>query len=109
MSSRWEQHSGHDYYVDNRTGKRISPWTDEHIKTHGHYKNVHTGERKLDRPLYPGAMDDWVFVATEFHDHVEQRHEEPKPVRITVTENIVKWSGKDDSAESHPEWEACKK
>lgn len=46
-ASRWEQHSGHDYWVDTRTGKRIDPTRGtRHIKTPGHY--VFADGRVLD-------------------------------------------------------------
>ena len=109
-SSRWKQHSSRTRYIDSRTGKGIDPFrTDKHF-TGGYYENLETGKQAtcLDYTTYPdfirylrpyewGAPDTipegWRFVKQEFQPYVQKIEEEPKPVTITITENIVKWTG----------------
>lgn len=118
-SSRWQQHDPRTYYVDKRTGEKIDRY--KHVKEAAYNTLNSTGERLPDNcsvwTLYRkrersvtdrnwGYSDtesyknpDYVpselrtYHATVFEDYVEERDEGPKPVTITVTENIVKWSG----------------
>ena len=112
-SSRWKQHGNRNYYVDTRTGKHIDPWAGNgrHIKTEAHYRDRNTGEHLTyfasapgDRHVYRGGYytnagrrvdrEDREYVATEFQPWVEHRTEEaPRPVTLSITENIVKWDG----------------
>jgi len=93
-SSRWEQHSRVKVYTDKRTGETIkNPYDDEHWGA-GTKGNL-------------------------FKDHVEITEFPPKPVTLSVTDNIVLWRKKKHhpdcrcndclSKESHPEWKACKR
>jgi len=114
-SSRWRQHDPRTYYVDKRTGARIKDRY-KHVKEHSYSTLNSTGERLPDScalwTLYkeestgygyqvqqPYKNPDYVsselrtYHPTVFEDYVEERDEGPKPVTITVTENIVKWSG----------------
>jgi hypothetical protein len=112
-SSRWEQHSPRIYYVDTRTGKTVDRYS--HVKEHSYSTDARTGERLPDicgeyyiwkterRYGYEERVScknpDYVlpelrtYHPTVFEDYLEERREGPKPVTITVTENIVKWSG----------------
>jgi hypothetical protein len=108
-SSRWKQHYGKDFYIDNRTGKRIDPW-----RGTKHWANadeagdycLKTGA-KLDEQCCVadgcrGRLDPWgsrnVYhrnderrhVAIEFRDYVERAHQDTKVVTLIVTENITK-------------------
>lgn len=114
-SSRWRQHDSRTYYVDTRTGKNVDRYS--HVKEHGHFTLNSTMEKLPDTcsvwTLYkneegrgggyqiPRSYKNPDYVPSElrtyhptvFEDYLEERHEGPKPVNITVTENIVKWSG----------------
>lgn len=96
-SSRWRQHRGTNYYVDNRTGKRIDPYrraadgTFPHVADGGYYRDA-AGNRH-ERQVYRGNDHLFEYVPTVFADHVEKRHDGPKPVTIGVTENVTKWTG----------------
>ena len=86
-SSRWKQHYGHTRYVDTRTGKGIDPWLDKHIAGGGYRVNKLTGKR-MAADDYSTMHYDW--VTAEFKDYVKEIHEGPKPVTLTVTDNIVR-------------------
>jgi hypothetical protein len=86
-SSRWKQHYGHTRYIDTRTGKGINPWLDKHIAGGGYRINKLTGER-MAADDYSTMNYDW--VTAEFKDYVKEIHDGPKPVTLTVTDNIVK-------------------
>lgn len=113
-SSRWEHHDQRTYYVDSRTGEKID--RNEHVKSWGHYTLDSTGEvvpsdaceyMRYVKTRQTGWLEDMVpeknpayiephlrtYHRTVYNDYVEERHEGAKPVTITVTENIVKWSG----------------
>jgi hypothetical protein len=116
-SSRWEQHDPRTYYVDTRTGKTVDRYS--HVKEQSYYTDARTGERlpadcgeyyryvKTRKTWYSEDHYDMVpeknpayipsecrtYHQTVFEDYIEERQEGPKPVTITVTENIVKWSG----------------
>jgi hypothetical protein len=104
-SSRWEQHRGRDYYIDNRTGKRIDPWrSGKHIASGGYEECVKTGTRLDDTgcahdgcPTGGGlgyhGYDMKRYVRRVFKDYVEKVHEDTKAVTLTVTENITKIAG----------------
>lgn len=104
-SSRWKQHYGKNYYIDNRTGKRIDPWrSDKHVEVEAYYvhKNDPTRTLSLDE-LHSRTFRDWAklgetlhdyeYVSTQFKDYVERKHEPTEKVTIHITENIVKWTG----------------
>jgi hypothetical protein len=119
-SSRWEQHSSRICYVDTRTGKTVDRYA--HVREPGYYTDARTGARLPDTChvyyLYktekrygydeqvPCKNPDYVppelrtYHGTVFEDYIEERREGPKPVTITVTENIVKWSGELPDAQS---------
>lgn len=86
-SSRWEQHGGHTRYIDTRTGKGIDPFLDKHVAGGGYRINKLTGKR-MAIDDYSTMNYDW--VTTEFKDYVKEIHEGPKPVTLTVTDNIVR-------------------
>jgi hypothetical protein len=87
-SSRWEQHYGRTRYIDTRTGKGINPWLDKHVASGGYRRNKLTGERVSDKDYsYSGEYE---YVPTVFKDYVKEIHEGPKPVTLTVTDNIVR-------------------
>lgn len=99
-SSRWKQHHGKNYFIDNRTGKRIDPWRgDKHIERHGYYECAATGSR-LDehgnenccdhRNRGYHGFDKKRYVPTVFRDYVQQVHEDTKAVTLLITENITK-------------------
>lgn len=116
-SSRWEHHDQRPYYVDSRTGEKID--RDKHVREWGHYTLDSTGEVlpseadhyytyvKTRRTYYREDEFDMVpeknpayierhlrtYHRTVYNDYVEERHEGAKPVTITVTENIIKWTG----------------
>jgi hypothetical protein len=116
-SSRWEQHDQRPYYVDSRTGEKIE--RREHVREESHYTLDSTGERlppeasvymnylMTRRSFYPEGQFDVVpeknpayiepylrtYHPTVYNDYVEEREEGARLVTITVTENIVKWSG----------------
>lgn len=113
-SSRWKQHHGRDYYVDTRTGEKVT-----HLYSSGNYESPDYWAKlggyyddKGNRWKADGSYHHEI-IARGYHyesgvlqPYIEQRNDGPKPVTITVTENIVKWNG--TTVESHPEWEACK-
>jgi hypothetical protein len=98
--SRWESHRGHTYSVDNRTGKKINPWSSngKHIKAEAYYlapdgrKYSMEEANKLPYPEREKITRSRNYVSTVFHDYVESRTDPVKPVTITVTENIVKFA-----------------
>lgn len=115
-SARWKQHSGKSYHIDNRTGKRIDPYSGDgkHITVHGHmahrdnpqwtisseeYHNIRWSNIARSSQGYitsGGGKNDitaYDYVPTQFKDYVEHKREDTKLVTISVTENIVKWSG----------------
>lgn len=69
MSSRWKQHYGRRKYIDTRTGKSVDPFRDGSE----HYEGWNGQENQ------------------PFASHIEVV-DEVRPVTITVTENVVKWS-----------------
>jgi hypothetical protein len=112
-SSRWEQHRGKDYYIDNRTGKRIDPYRSrKHIKdgtgimacartktplddqdcapcctaSRWHHRGRHYHSRYPVADTEPKAE----YVKTEFKDWVQKVHEDTKSVTLLITENITK-------------------
>jgi hypothetical protein len=87
-SSRWKQHVGRDRYIDTRTGKGINPWLAKHCASGGYRRNKLTGERVSDNDYSYTA--EYEYVPTVFKDYVMEIHEGPKPVTLTVTENIVR-------------------
>ncbi len=112
-SSRWTQHHKRTRYIDTRTGKGID-WSVVDKKTGlyrhcdgGYFENPFTGEkvheyeyhshpelrhfRSWDKSSLPYP---WKRVERRFKDYVQEIKEEPKPVTLTVTENIVRWSKK---------------
>lgn len=100
-SSRWEQHHGRLRYIDNRTGKGIDPYSGDgkHIASEGHYVRTDTGEKVTADDkynLYRRGVLSWrdvEYKPTAFKDYVERVTDEVKPVTLTVTENITKWTG----------------
>jgi hypothetical protein len=88
-SSRWEQHYGRDRYIDTRTGKGINPWLDKHCASGGYRRDKSTGER-VDDSNYSLRYGEYEYVPTVFKDYVKEIHEGPKPVTLTVTDNIVR-------------------
>jgi hypothetical protein len=116
-SSRWSQHDPRTYYVDTRTGKKVD--RHEHVKIPAHWTLNSTGRRLPDNcsewylykmePYGVGngmgsrarsnenpdyvAQELRTYSQTVFEDYIEEHEEGPKPVSITVTENIVKWLG----------------
>lgn len=114
-SSRWRQHNSRTYYVDTRTGKNVDRYS--HVKEQAYSTLNSTMERLPESchlwTLYrneegrgggyqiPRSYKNPDYVPSElrtyhpavFEDYIEERSEGPKPVNITVTENIVKWSG----------------
>lgn len=93
--SRWTGHSRRSYSIDTRTGKRIDPWrgNGQHIKENSYYVDEdgkrYSMEEHRNLPWQERARRKFNYVATVFHDYVETRTEPPKPVTISVTENIV--------------------
>lgn len=98
-SARWKQHYGKSYNIDNRTGKRIDPWSGDgkHIEVEAYFKSKQDPSKTLSFEEYHKLpyreMDKWEYVPTQFKDYVEHRHKDTKIVTISVTENIVKWLG----------------
>lgn len=97
-SSRWKQHYGTDYYVDTRTGKRIDPWKTyeqgTHFKSKGYYQHKATGNvitAEEHQALRGNTYFEYDYVSAVFQDWVKQRNDGPKPVTISVTENLTKW------------------
>lgn len=113
-SSRWRQHDQRIYYADKRTGKKVDRY--KHVREQAYNTLNSTGERLPDScsvwTLYKSEdtghgyatsrsykNSDYVdsqlrtYHPVVFEDYVEERREGPKPVNITVTENIVKWDG----------------
>lgn len=116
-SSRWEHHDQRPYYVDGRTGEKID--RREHVRSQGHYTLNETGEvlpsgaseymryvktrsawyGEGNYDMVPEKNPDYIephlrtWHPTVYNDYVEERCEGAKPVTLTVTENIVKWSG----------------
>jgi hypothetical protein len=88
-SSRWEQHYGRDRYIDTRTGKGINPWLDKHCASGGYRRDKLTGER-VDDSNYSLRYGEYEYVPTVFKEYVKEIHEGPKPVTLTVTDNIVR-------------------
>jgi hypothetical protein len=98
-SSRWEQHAGSSFYIDERTGKRIDPWrAKQHVKSGGHYKHNVTGEsitvddyHNLD--WRTKERENYTYFSTVFHDYVKWTKAPTKKVTLTVIQNITKWQG----------------
>lgn len=103
--SRWKGHHARSYTVDNRTGKRIDPWSGngKHIKENSYYRYKDSGERVTEESERLRDRSSTVYernyVPTVFHDYVETRTEPIKPVTISVTENIVKFADGELSTE----------
>ena len=99
-SSRWKQHHGHDYYVDTRTGEKVTNlysganYTNPEYwsKFGGYYKD---GKRYDSNSLHHYELIErgYRYEPGELQPYIEQRNDGPKPVTLTVTENIVRWSG----------------
>lgn len=105
MSARWEQHSGQTRYVDGRTGKGIDPNRGtRHVETAGHYRNTRTGATVEWVPYADWRVwrerDEYVYVPTKFKDYVTEKHEDPKPVALKVTKNIVRVDDLPESEEA---------
>ena len=106
-SSRWEQHSNRTRYIDSRTSKGIDPYRGKNHGVGGYWENSKTQERVDDddaredpRIGYRRYWDTsdvpegWHHVKWSFAPHVQEVKEgKPKPVTLTVTENITKWTG----------------
>lgn len=104
-SSRWKQHYGRSYYIDNRTGKRIDPYrSDKHVEVEAHYVHKNDPTQTLSLEEYHNRVwRDWArlgddhrnyeYVSTKFKDYVEYKTEPTQKVTIHITENIVKWTG----------------
>lgn len=96
-SSRWKQHHGRTRYIDNRTGRGIDPYAgwDEgrHVKEAGHYIRTDTCARVTDAEAWQLGYGMTRWVPVQFKDYVEEVTEAPKPVTLTVTQNITKWTG----------------
>ena len=128
-SSRWKQHYGRTRYIDTRTGKGIDPFSGSGKHMVGnYYERQSDGERVYYEDAkdwteftdhyyagrwYFGAPDaeipeGWRWVKQEFKNYVKKIEEGPKPVTLSITDNIVLWQGKTETNESHPEWKACK-
>ena len=109
-SSRWKQHYGTDYYVDTRTEKRFDPWASfdqgTHIKERTHFVHKVTGEKVFAYTLselaeilgkrYDEVMHAYEYVPFQWNDYVEKRNDGSKPVTISVTENITKWTDQNE-------------
>jgi hypothetical protein len=95
-SSRWEHNRPRRYYIDNRNGKHIEPWmSDKHIKSPAYYTDIRTGMRCDDRRhmSYEERNKFLKYVDVVFQDYVEEVIEDaPRPVTLSVTENIVRWT-----------------
>lgn len=111
-SSRWEQHSGHTRYIDTRSGKGVDLYRRDKktgLYVHmsgGYYENTETGVRvHADDHRYHQELqsvrywDDssipkpWIYVRAKNKDYIQVQDEGVKPVTLTVTKNITKWTG----------------
>jgi hypothetical protein len=101
-SSRWKQHNGEDYYIDTRTGKQVRPygkgWGDPQVWSRlGYYKVLSTGEevsnaRRTSLLNSGHPYEDFKYHHSELQPYIE-KHNKMKPVTLTVTKNITKWTG----------------
>lgn len=110
-ASRWKQH-GRTRFIDTRTGKGIDAYLIEkngfyRHQNGGYFEDTQTGERvprsvyderfrrwrywDADSKLPPG----WKYIPATYKDYVKQETA-VSPVTISVTENIVKWTGDTD-------------
>jgi hypothetical protein len=104
-SSRWEQHGGQTRYIDTRDATRINPWcgnnpdgTYRHLDG-GYYQCKTSGERVMYENTrehfgrifgHYESPEGWEWVPINFKDYVQEVKEGPKPVTLTVTDNIVR-------------------
>lgn len=108
--SRWKQHHTPSWYIDSRTSEKIDWWLPEHKVSGGNYrfedgtlsdwncrKKRHSGTYVYGdeawRALGPDRVEMGTYQRRILKDYVTEVFGSVKPVTLTVTENITKWTG----------------
>lgn len=95
-SARWQQHHSTTMYRDTRTGKTFSKYADSaqaHMVRGFGYTRTETGEwfsLAHVRALPWTEHRNYSYAPVIWKDYVEEFEVGPKPVRLTVTKNIIK-------------------
>lgn len=96
--SRWGRR-GNSWLMDSRTGKRFISWdkeSEEHQQKPSHWAHTVTGEEIDPNTFWSKTFserDEYRYVPVEWKDYVVEGRDRPKPVVISVTENLTKWTG----------------
>lgn len=104
-SARWTQH-GRTRYIDTRTGKGVDPHrSPKHILKDAHFTDKVTGVEvsyaemyayldehygKGYRNFYHDYLD---YVPVQYQPWIEVQKDVIEPVTLTITDNIVRWTG----------------
>lgn len=100
-STRWTQHRDRTRYKNRNTGKYMDPNSGDgkHVERSSGFIHVPSGrylsyddvEHEFgSSALFSSRNDDLQWVNTIYKDYVEEVKEAPKPVILTVTENITR-------------------
>lgn len=95
-SARWQQHHETTQYRDTRTGKTFNAHADSasaHMQRAFGYTHKQTGEYityEHGRELSWLELREYEYASPIWKDYVEKVKVGPKPVRLTITNNIVK-------------------
>lgn len=95
-SARWQQHHETTQYRDTRTGKNFDPYAAAamaHMQRDAGYVHRETGDyitrAQFDVMPWPDRQA-YTYATTIWKDYVEKVKVGPKPVRLTITKNIIR-------------------
>lgn len=100
-STRWTQHNTRTRYKNRNTGKYMNPdsGNGKHVERKSGFNHIPSGrfltyeevrEEFGNMALYSHNHPDLKWIPVVYKDYVEVVKEDPKPVTLTITENITR-------------------